>query len=88
MYEAVISIIRRHPMNRFEIQSFYESRHKSDRSSAVPKSGTDTIKNTAKSEVSENKAAINCIDDIFSRLDTDKQVVPSVYKGIVTYRLK
>lgn len=88
MYEAVISIIRRHPMNRFEIQSFYESRHKSDRSSAVPKSGTDTIKNTAKSEVSENKAAVNCIDDIFSRLDTDKRVVPSVYKGIVTYRLK
>ena len=51
-------------MNRFEIQSFYESRQKSD------------------------AAAKTALEDIFLRLDTDKRVVPSVYKGIVTYRLK
>ncbi|MGI5172506.1 radical SAM protein [Treponema sp. OMZ 840] len=89
IYEAVISIIRRHPMNRFEIQSFYESRRTSDAPSVSAKSGTDITDTDTRTNRAENPAGSKAaLENIFSRLDTDKRVVPSVYKGIVTYRLQ
>lgn len=56
-YEAILSIIRRHPMNQFEIQNFLNSRKES-------------------------------YEEIFKKLENDKNINVINYKGIKTYRLK
>ena len=57
-YEAILSIIGRHPMNQHEVLGFLESRN---------------VENT---------------DELFERLNNDEKVVPTEYKGYITYRLK
>lgn len=57
-YEAILSIIGRHPMNQHEISGFLDSRN---------------VKNA---------------DELFDRLNKDDNVIPTEYKGYITYRLK
>ena len=57
-YEAILSIIARHPMNQYEIAGFLDSRNV------------------------QNK------EELFERLNNDKNIEPTEYKGFITYRLK
>lgn len=57
-YDAILSIIGRHPMNQHEISGFLDSRN---------------VKNA---------------DELFDRLNKDDNVIPTEYKGYITYRLK